>query len=324
MIKFNDMVNNLKVVYCNDFDDNYHRTDLDPSTELEKEARRIRRRYNNFGEYKYALSVYDEYMSILANKYNGKKMLQIAMKSENFPDFVPHKPRMKNTKTNKLILKKGINLSNGKGVIINDDLIDEIADEFGVSSDYELRIRNSDEVKDKDLDEFMKENKGVVGFKRKNKVTIDNLRSLNNVDFLEAFFKEKNAQKEEEKERNKLSLTDIYEGNYTDDTFEDPDDMVFYNGQYIRRREVDELKIYNTFNKAGWNSLAMMRSKGIQGSKTVTRIVKENIKREKKKKKKKKEATDDFMMSICSNNDFSSFQDFEEAMLNFNVNSVFK
>ena len=77
----------LQTVYVTDFGDNYHRTEDEPSSELEKEARRIRRRYKSIADYMAALAIYNEYMAMLAVKHGSPQLLKIKIDNDAIDVF---------------------------------------------------------------------------------------------------------------------------------------------------------------------------------------------------------------------------------------------
>ena len=318
-IQLGEEVSMLTTVYVSDFGDNYHRTDDEPSTELEKAARRIRRRYKNITEYMQALGVYQEYMALLALKHGGPVLFKLKLKNEAIEDFVPAKPRMKNTAHNKMLLKKGIMVSRvNLNKVDRDKLSDTI--ETNVDEDQEHIIADT-KTKDPVALKLIKEG-------HFDRVRVGRVAAISNIDFLEEYFRSKNSkQKEEvEEELQSVSLTDIASGAYEDkiqDTSEQ-DDVIYYRGNYMSRQAVEDLKIYQDLGAFGWNSIKIMKEKGV--SKRITNIVKEQNKMSKKKKKKdskKKGKSDDFLVSVMMDNDHDSFANYEQDMLNFTADNIF-
>lgn len=91
----------------NDFEDNYYQRGL-ADTQILKEAKKIRRKYNDFFDYVDAMEVYKEYMEILAEKYGSKRIAREAARDGIIEDFVPPKPRLKNSKRNRLLVSSGL------------------------------------------------------------------------------------------------------------------------------------------------------------------------------------------------------------------------
>lgn len=76
--------------------------------ELIEKAKSIRSRYMDFREYDEAMNVYWDYMELLSTKYGNPKILKKLRKLKLVKDFVPKKPKLKNTKANREYLKYGM------------------------------------------------------------------------------------------------------------------------------------------------------------------------------------------------------------------------
>jgi len=299
-------------VYVVDFGDNYHRLPTEPSSELEIEARRIRRRYKNLTDYMRALAIYQEYMSLLAQKHGGPRLFKIKLKNELVEDFVPPKPRMKNTEMNKFILKNKIIVGNIKSVKIDEELLEKYVED--VSDEQHVEVLEPTAAFDPIANRVIKEEGSSL-------VSIKKVQKISNIDYLEEYFKTKNVIKHEEEIKDVPSIKEIMSGEYLDkikDT-SDTDDVLFYKGNYMHRDSVEELQVYQTLGDLGWNSLKVMKSKDV--SKNITRIMKERTKKDKKKKGKK---NDDFLVQVMTDGDYENFDAFQEDMLNFSSANIFK
>ena len=168
----------LQTVYVTDFGDNYHRTEDEPSSELEKEARRIRRRYKSIADYMAALAIYNEYMAMLAVKHGSPQLLKIKIDNDAIDDFIPAKPRMKNTPHNKMLLKKGIMVSSININKINYDNLEDTLDalEEDLTGEEEI-VADTDMEEDKIAKKLIK--KGHF-----NRVSINKVKEIDNIDFL--------------------------------------------------------------------------------------------------------------------------------------------
>ena len=107
----------------NDFGDNYYKRGLADSPLL-KEAKRIRRKYNDFFDYSDAMETYQEYMDMLAEKYGSIKTVKLSAKHGTLDEYVPPKPRLKNTKKNRLLASSGIMPSRQVGDTPSIDVVD--------------------------------------------------------------------------------------------------------------------------------------------------------------------------------------------------------
>lgn len=93
---------------ANDFDDNYYQRGLADS-KLLKDAKRIRRKYNDFFDYIDALEIYREYVDLLEEKHGIPiKSIRIGASTGLIDDYVPPKPKLKNTKKNRMIIDSGV------------------------------------------------------------------------------------------------------------------------------------------------------------------------------------------------------------------------
>lgn len=91
----------------NDFGDGYYEKSI-IDNDLAASIRGLRRRYSNFFEYAEALSIYNEYMDKLVEKYGSMSIIKNALKVGLLEDIVPAKPKLKNTRKNREFLKAGI------------------------------------------------------------------------------------------------------------------------------------------------------------------------------------------------------------------------
>lgn len=313
-----------KVVYVNDFGDNYHRTDMDPSSELERTVRRIRRRYKNIGEFAAASAAYNEYMALLVEKHGGPELFKAKYKDEDIEDFIPPRPRMKNTPVNRYLQKKGILLSSPpKKKPLNPELLSVIDEEY---SDRELpvdEIRIDDENVDKSV---VKLSKGLQQFQE---IKMKDLRDIQSIDYLDEYFNTKNviANEQTNDALEKVSLSDVLTGKVFDmvkDT-SDEDDVVLYKGRFMNRDSIEEIKIFNTLGELGYNSMRLMRQQNV--SKKVRRLLKEQESSKKKKKKKKNKhihQADKFMVDLAGDNGYDNYAQFEKALFDLSYdNNIF-
>lgn len=320
-ITIGEEFNTLLEVYVNDFGDNYHRTDNEPSTELEKASRKIRRRYKNIGDYMMALGTYQEYMALLALKHGGPQLFKIKLKEELINDFIPPKPRMKNTAHNKLLMKKKIMISRANVNQIDEEKLYETLQAMDEDFHGDDAIVTDTETKDHIANRIMKDEDLT-------KVNIRKVGQISSIDFLEEYFHNKNKVKsrEKEEETKAVSLTMLASDKYHElvkDT-EEEDDIVFYRGNYMNKQTVEDLKVYQQLGEFGWDSIKLMKQKGV--SKRVTNIVKNQNKMNKKKNKKgkkKQQQSDAFLVQVMTDNDHDTFAAYEQDMLNFTSENVF-
>lgn len=301
--------------YVLDYHDNYHRQMGEPTSELEKEARQLRRRYKNQQQYLEAIAVYDEYMALIYQKYGGKELFKIRFESETVPDFIPHKPRMKNTKFNRLLEKNEIVISDPIKTNFDIDLdgMEEIAT-MQADENVLKYLHFDDNYKIKEAEKIIKT--GQLS------ISAMNYGSGDPIDYLERWFMENRTKNPD---RNKVvkapSLTELYHEheNPTQDEGSD-EDILYFRGQLMGRKTIEQLQTMDRMNEFGWNSLKIMRSKDKNGQ--ITKILKKKKKREKQQAKKRKHYND-FMGNLYGDN-YGSFEDYEMDMLDFTTDQLFK
>lgn len=309
-----------RTVYVQDFDDNYHRTSDQPSSELEREARRIRRRYRRISDFVYAKAIYNEYMEYMFLKHGGKDLFKIKLEDDLIDDFIPAKPRLRNSAHLRSLAKRKIITSNVDLGRINKVAVSELADLYNGENDSPDPVIDERDFMNKDVFKIAKK----INLNQTTKISAS---AMDPFAYLEEYFKGKNKMIKEtqDKELSKLTVTDIIEGNYEmiEDT-EEESATVFFNGQYMRREIVDELRTYNRLGELGWDHIKLMKHKGV--SNKITKIARKQDKRNKKKKKGKKEKRkqqDDFIMQTIFDNDMS-FADFKKDMEDGSFNNIFK
>lgn len=314
------------LVYVNDFEDGYHKLNTDPSNDLERAVRKIRRKYRAFDDYKRALSIYFEYMDTLANKYGGHEHFKMRMDSHTVFEYIPPLPKLKKNPVNDFITENKILISDPNRVVYDRELLEEYENKFEDEL-TENTILGNEIIKNKDdklLEKIVK--RGIYG-----KIDAKRMKEVDAVDLLASYFDSSSSKKgKNDKKKDKKyeapSLTDIIEDRVVE---EEEHEAIFYRGRLMTSEELSQMKLYQELNKYGWNSLALMK----QGDKRSTSSALASVlrdeefkkKREKKNKKKGKgsKAANDFLVKMMGDND-ESFEDFEESMLDFTINNIFK
>jgi hypothetical protein len=221
---------------------------------------------------------------------------------------------MKNTELNKFIMKKKIVLSNVRDLYPNEEMTDKVLNDMDIPNVQFEFVKG----KDKDAKELASEDVDNISNKK--------LKEINSLDYLEDYFRTKNLMTKREddtdKKKNKgPSLRDIMEGKVNTRDTTDDDEIVSFHGNFMDRASASELVAFESLGACGWNSYKLMKSKDV--SKRVTSLFKEK-KKEGKKKDKKKDKQDDFIVKIATDNEWDSFNDFQEDMLNFTTANIFK
>jgi hypothetical protein len=174
-----------------------------------------------------------------------------------------------------------------------------------------IPVKATDELAKK----LMKEEQETISTKK--------IKNISDIDLLGEYFYSKKLIDDKEKEEKIPPMKDIMSGKFYKKLHDtsDQDEVVFYGGNYLTRSAVEELAVYQNLNELGWNSLKVMKDKDV--SKKITNILKNKDKKEKKKNKKHKK-DDDFIIKIATDNDYDTFGDFQEDMLNFEAKNIFK
>lgn len=309
----------LQEVFVTDFDDNYHRFDTDPSNELERAVSKIRRRYSNIADYMEAVAIYNEYMGLLAVKHGNPDILKLKLKHGAVKDFLPPKPRMKNTTENRDLLKNKIIVSRTNVRKVDDEKLDASLSTFNVNNEYDGMYIQESEVSDPVGKSMIKE-----GLADNQKMTMKQLAKVSDIDYLEEYFamERERAQEQQKKKFNRLGLSQIIRGEMPEDPDIEPDEtgVILYNGSFMTPAERDQVTIYQHLGKVGWDSLKLMKTRG--EDKGITKLMKDDDKK-KKKKNKKRNDDDDFIVKMVTDGNFDSFGEFQDEMLKFD-STLFK
>ena len=96
-----------------------------------KEVLKLKRKYRDYHKWSYAMSVYNEYMDYLADKYGSLSVIENSIE-EGYPldDYIPSKPKLKKNPINKAIMKTGIVPAQKSIDGIDKDLVRMISDEM--------------------------------------------------------------------------------------------------------------------------------------------------------------------------------------------------
>ena len=310
---------NLMEVYVLDFDDNYHRLANEPSSELERAARSLKRQYKNLKKFNEALKVYNEWMEHLAIKHGGWQLLKRKIKDGVLEDYVPGKPKLR-SKELRYYFEHGIMPRDSKQPIIKD---------FSKIERYINTVYGDDTVEDIVKIKEEKEVKNLL----ENHVSSYKYKSTmnaSNIDILDEYFAMKNSNKKNKKKNKKKgkkryrkvyepSLSDYMSGDYLydieDTTDTDESEYVMYNGKYLSKDAAEELETYHKLNELGWNSYKLMKGQGFRTS--IAEMFKEEKKRKKKEKKmkKKRKKSDNILVELMTDGGYDDFEEFQREML---------
>lgn len=324
-------------VYVLDYGDNYHRDENEPSSEFEREVRKIKARYRDINKYNGACALYNEYISYLESKHGGPELFKLKKKAGLINDYIPPKPRIKNTKELKFLKKHKIIIGSVGRFLIDKDKLDDMVDFY--YEDMNPDNITVEQIRDKDVDKVL--DNGVSKSKKYKHLKSQSFKD--DADYLESYFRNKNyysnfnkkKKKNKKNKKHKLKISDLMRSDYEefiDDgtSMEDSDNtpMTLYNGLLLSTGTTKELDIYHKLNELGWNSYKLMK-KGEYNSR-VTNMFKPPKKKKKGKKGKNKEGIyDGMIIDILNDNgfdtdDMDSFAEFQREMLNMTSENVFR
>jgi hypothetical protein len=299
-------------VYANDFSDDYHRVDIGAD---DIAVRKIKRRYRNINDFYAARNLYNDYMKYLESLYGPKELFDIALKAGTLPVYIPPKPRLKDNRFLKNLVKNNIVLSvTDKYVKIDKDVYDKIMSEVDTDNKIKLKSFNRDEF--------------ISIIQEMNKTgNVYNGEKKSQIDLIEEYFLLKKSPKKKISEdqifEQPISLTEYYNGGEEIDIQDthDDDEVVYYENKLMTYSEVEDMKMYKVLYDAGWNTHAMMK-KARKGafSDTVLKVMKNKNKKDKKRKKN----DDKFIIDIMQDNGYDDFEDFANEIYNSSFDNIMK
>lgn len=339
IIPRNKVTEPINTVYVQYFrDDDYHKYPNEAMMDdLEKKARKLRRRYRNLIDYQDAMETYKEYMMALSIKtcgYGKKNHERFIMMLEldQVDAYIPGEPQLKNTRLNRQLLKTGGIVSRGTGKNINWELTEQLAKEIVEDMGYPDKDEPCREKPRKIPKSEMKMLDKIIPTVDDSPFMRDAGARLSEIDYLDEYFKARKIMSEKksskmfkEEEEEELTLCDWYYGDYE---FDEPekDECVWYEGSIVNKEELENIQMLKMMKQLGWNPIKIATGPGVseegiekakkkKDSSKVADILKREEKLEKKRKKKKKK-NDDFFAKVMSDNKWTDFEDFENEMLN--------
>lgn len=176
--------NDLSKVYVQEFDgdDDYH-MDIDTSDPIVRNARNIRRRYNNIFEYTEAKFKLADYIHMLEDQYGGKEHFRMMLDAGLVTSYLPPIPKLKGSHTMQALAASGMMISIRPGRInIKEeqadaifDMIDEMAKE---NEGEKLLFAEGSDARYHELMEELQSNKRTARIlKGENTSTVRNLRT---------------------------------------------------------------------------------------------------------------------------------------------------
>lgn len=329
----------VHVSYVQSFNDNYHRDKGDITTEEEQEARSLKRRYPQYTDYCMAMIIYNDYMEKLYEKYGNKELFELYEKSGKVTEFVPAEPKIKPTSTNKALKKHNVLLSpkstsKENYVDVFSMSIEEIymltnTEAFDPNEEIKIKSFNKDKASKGTLKMIEESQNPNTRFAK----TRDTAMLNGTIDLIAGYFETK-SKFEKEKDIKEgydenLTLQDLIDDNFVteEDLKNDVDEMIWYNGMMVKKSALEDEAIYRKLNELGWNTKKIYKNTVNDGKKGIAyELLKRADKKEKKNKKKAKEQNkikDDFMTTLIFDNNYDSFKDFEDDMLNMTAFNIF-
>ena len=313
----------------NIFDDDYHLPDQTiDNLSLMVQVKKIRRRYHNWFDYCDACQLYDEYMNEVIQNHGGKKNFKIAMLLGQVTEYIPNYPEFRKNRKNWVYKKYKVPRT----------VIDEDMDKHDVFDSYKVEKeelpKNYVKIDLVDADDVDQIFKG----ERKRKTVYDEDASdvvIRDLDALQGWYEahrrkietiERKGSKKKRKalkakmSRQKLrialnyrSLSDMIRIDdrrkkdhfYCKDMRPSQNTIGWYKGTMINVSDIDEI---NTIDKL--KSIGVL-TKNIKHGKT--KVVR---KKKKDKKKKKKYSAEDKFIKEYTSNQYHSFGEFENEMVN--------
>lgn len=331
--KFVKYDESLFEVYVLDYEDNYHKDDNAPTTEFEKEVRKIKARYRDINKFNNAMAIYNDYMAYLVDKHGGIELFKIKKKGGLIDDYIPPKPRIKGTKELKFLKKNKIIIGTVGRFLIDDEKLDNIIDFY--SEDMNINNITVEQSRDKTAEKILD---GGSSKKYKN---IKSQSFKDDFDYLDHYFRNKNFNPKKNKKnkkknkKDKLLISDLMRSDYEDyfydkDSYmEDSDQgLAIYNNLLLSAGTAKELDVYHRLNDIGWNSYKLMK-KGEFSTRVANMFKPPKKKKKNKKKSKYNDRYDGLLIDIMTDNgfdtdDMDSFEDFQREMLNMTSANVFK
>ena len=309
-------------VWMLDYGDNYHRRGESEMSELERQVRNLKGRYRDIIRYNEALIIYNDWMDFLTEKYGNRDILKKMIANGLVEEYVPRKPRLKNTKTLKYLYKHKIIVSScpSGGKIKDEEAFNEYLNTWFPEDSLEdptVTIRN-DKLADKIASEF-----DASSYYKTYSFESD-------AQYLENYFANKNkkGKKKKGKKKNKkikkdpILIQDIIDGLYSqDDNYDDESDNSYatpYGTLLLSGSRTKEMEMWHRINEAGWNSYKIMKhAKYSKRERDLFKPVKKAKKKSKKKAEKmmKQLGVEDTLVQIFEDMGYDDFEDYEKEML---------
>jgi len=311
--KKQEEIDNLSNVFVLEYDDDYHRFSDEPTSEAEREVRKLRNRYKNVPDYVAAKQTYDEYMETLYEYYGGKDMFKKLKKVGMVTHYIPNKPKLRNSKDLKQLFKHCPTIRKmGRNVIDEDNLNSYLKETFpNIKVDdkksyeyrywdnedkqfeetYTIPVQKGDKRAEKIIDkgDNLDYSKNKTGYKKPKGFSYE-------VDFMQLGFAMKNPKKYKKKKHQiaedpyKILLSDLMYAKPGDIIFEEEDDdeMSPYKNLIRTSSYKDEMELFTRLSELGWPAYEIMKRSGGYSKRTLQKFNPKKIKKASKRLRRKK------------------------------------
>lgn len=257
----------------NDFDDDYYEASF-VDTKLETDAKKIRRRYNDYFQWEEAMFIYENYMNKMVEKWGSMKIITNSVEHGTMPDYIPPKPRLKNTKKNRRILRGEISPSRRRVELpVSPEETIAIARQLfpdAMGDDLELeeyKMNKKEKLAYERMERrFEQKNRRAnmyrdVGTSRGTDFIVEYLNQAKQGVYTSSGFRKKKKPDEEENGSLVAVAKEIIRRETTPqwiiDDEELPETTMEY-GRIVNRREMEEMEIYKILYEEGFNVIGSM------------------------------------------------------------------
>lgn len=312
----------------NDFGDDYYEKSF-VQNGVQLEAKKLRRRYNDFFQWQNALSIYYNYMQTLVNKWGSLKTIKNSVEEGSMPDFVPSKPKLKNTKKNRYYLRTGnIPAQRSVDLVIPDEDIIAIARQLypNDKTDEEIIVDNYKPTKqelkayDAVIDKSERQNRRQNMYR--------NVTSTRGTDFIVEYLAQSkrgiyNSSGSKKSKDDTMGVADLlkeylHRQNTPQWKLDDEEatETTYSGGRIVKRRDLEQTEVYKILYEEGFNiietisgvmnkrSVKMIRSQ-IGATEPMTKKEMKKLKKRNKKDQEKlqrKRDADDAMSDLLLHN----------------------
>jgi hypothetical protein len=336
----------IDAIQFNDFGDNYYEIGTQ-NDDLSSSIKGLKRRYNDYFAYLDAKALYDEYMDSLIEKYGSKSIVKSTAKAGMLPEYLPPKPKLKNSKRNRAMQKAGIVSRRDDSMYCMDGIVAAAEEDMPVNEEKMEEISPDSSVDKATLRNHEKAEESINRRMRRNGLYRSSYGENCGTDFIieylnqasKGFYDTLGKHHEnslcdimKENEIKKYMPSELYE-----DEFEAPK-TEFKDGRLVNTKDLEQIKLLEELYEAGFNFIGG-NAKGI--NKQAVKIARKEVgygaqnmsKKELKKWKKrhknerkmleKREQADNILSEALLNNKFD-FYDKDRGSGNFRLKDLYR